>query len=403
MAVEFKDLLNHSTIERYRPKIIVGGPGAWQLDGDARRGLGIDSVVIGEGERVVGPLFESAVKGESIPEVVYGEVVPEDEIPTIRGATIDGVVEIARGCGRGCDFCEPTLQHYRCLPIDHILKEVEVNLRSGRNPLLHAEDVLRYGAKGLNVNREAVKRLFKSVKNCPGVEGVGLSHFALSSVASAPDLVEELSNILGAGEGGRFISAQTGIETGSPRLMERHMRGKCYPFGPMEWPDVVVNAFEILFENDWIPVSTIILGLPGETERDLQQTIELIERLRGFKSLIVPLFLVAMGGLRNRAESFSLDRMTFKHAEVFLKCWEHNFYWAPTLFKDWSKMCIRNGVVRLGLKLLFSYGTSQGKKLIQKCQKDYGNDLQTMIRDIKTGRIDVTPLPARLIRPLVGL
>lgn len=402
MAVKFRELLTHPSIERYRPKIIVGGPGAWQLIGGVQRKMGIDCVVLGEGEKVVGPLFERAVRGKPIPEFVEGEVVHEEEIPTIRGATIDGVVEIARGCGRGCDFCEPTLQHYRCLPIEHILKEVEVNLKAGRNPLLHAEDVLRYGAKGLDVNKEAVIRLFKSVKNFPGVEGVGISHFALSSVASSPNLVEELSNILGSGDGAHFLSGQTGIETGSPKLMEKHMKGKCYPFSPEEWPDVVVNAFELLVENDWIPVSTIILGLPGETERDLDQTIELIEKLRRFKSLIVPLFLVAMGGLKNRTESFTLDNMTSRHAEAFLKCWEHNLDWAPTLFEEWSKICIRNGIVRQGLKLVFSYGISQSKKLIQKCQKDYEYNLQAMIKDIKTGKMDVTPLPARLTTPLLA-
>jgi len=184
MKIKFKELLNHPAIKKYKPKIIVGGPGSWQLEPEhVRKKLGIDCVVIGEGERVVGQLFEKAVKGEQLPEVVHGEVVPVDEIPVIRNATIDGLVEIARGCGRGCRFCVPTLQQFRCRPIKDILKEVEVNLRAGRRPLLHAEDVLRYKAKGFQINREAVAELFRTVKNYPGVESVGISHFALSSVA----------------------------------------------------------------------------------------------------------------------------------------------------------------------------------------------------------------------------
>jgi len=121
MAVKFKEILNHASMGKYKPRIIVGGPGAWQLQpGEVRRELGIDCVVIGEGEKVAGPLFEKAVKGEMLPEVVYSEIVSVDEIPVIRNATIDGLIEIARGCGRGCRFCVPTLQQFRCLPIKRI-------------------------------------------------------------------------------------------------------------------------------------------------------------------------------------------------------------------------------------------------------------------------------------------
>ena len=110
-----------------------------------------------------------------------------------------------------------------------ILKEVDVNLRAGRRTLLHSEDVLRYKAKGLEVNLEAVVDLFKTVRSYPGVNAVAMSHFALSSVASAPEVVEEISNILGAGEDGRWLSGQTGLEAGSPRRIEASMKGKCKP------------------------------------------------------------------------------------------------------------------------------------------------------------------------------
>ncbi len=250
MTIKFREILSHPLVKRFKPKIIVGGPGAWQLeDEEIRKELGIDCVVIGEGERIVGRLLEKAVNNEEFPGVIYGEVVPEDEIPIIRGATVDGIVEIARGCGRGCDYCVPTLRRYRCLPIEHILEEVEVNLRARRQPLLHAEDVLRYGAKGIEVNREAVTNLFRSVKNYPGVKRINISHFTLSSVATAPEVIEEISNILEATEE-IWISGQAGIETGSPHLVSRHMRGKCKPFAPEEWPDVILNAFGILSENN---------------------------------------------------------------------------------------------------------------------------------------------------------
>jgi radical SAM superfamily enzyme YgiQ (UPF0313 family) len=399
MAIKFKELLNHPAIKNYGPKIIVGGPGAWQLENrEVRSSLGIDCVVIGEGEKVVGSIFGNAVDGKQLPEVVHGEVVNEDEIPIIRKPTINGIIEIARGCGRGCDFCIPTLKRYRCLSINHILKEVEVNLRAGRRPLLHAEDVLRYKAKGLEVNKEAVINLFKTVKNYPGVDSVGISHFALSSVASAPDLVEEISNIVDAGKDKGGLSGQTGIETGSPQLMQKHMIGKCKPFNPKDWPQIVVESFEILSEASWVPCATLIIGLPGETEKDSDLTIDLVEELRAFKSLIVPLFLVSEGGLKDRAESFSVEKMTTKQSELFLKCWEHDLDWGETFLEEYLRKCGRRGY---GLKLVFSYGIKQAKELIHKCQNHYEYDLPAMIRDARNGKISVAPLPIRFIYQLL--
>jgi hypothetical protein len=32
MATKFKEILNHPAVQKYKPKIIVGGAGAWQLE-----------------------------------------------------------------------------------------------------------------------------------------------------------------------------------------------------------------------------------------------------------------------------------------------------------------------------------------------------------------------------------
>jgi len=395
MAVKFKELLKHPAIKKSNPRIIVGGPGAWQLeDPRIRKELGIDCVVIGEGEDVVGPLFESAVKDEPLPETVHGKVVPEDEIPSIAGPTISGIVEIARGCGRGCDFCVPTMLYYRCLPIDHILKEVDVNLRAGKQPLLHAEDVLRYKARGLEVNGDAVTSLFKAVRNYPGVKTVGISHFALSSVASAPEVVGEISNILNLDGNEAILGGQTGIETGSPRLIRGNMLGKCKPFQPEDWPNLVVNAFEILNKNHWVPCATLILGLPGEEEEDVNLTIDLVEELKGFKGFIVPLFLVSTGGLQGKADSFTLQNMTRKHSELLLKCWRHNFRWAPTLVEAATK----DRVGKQGLKLLLSLGIKYSEGLIRECENHYNYDLPRIVMDIRTGRKAITPFKVPLAK-----
>ncbi len=385
MAWMFLQLLLRIRLSKYKPKIIVGGPGAWQLEEEYnRKVLGIESVVIGEGEIVVPPLFEKVVKGKNIPGVVYGDPVPEEKIPLIRRPGVCGLVEIARGCGRGCKFCTPTLKSFRCQPLDYILKEVEINVRFG-NPyiLLHAEDILRYKAKGIKINRGEVLKLFQTVSSHPGVKSVEISHFALSSIAAAPDLVEGISHILEL-DSKNWLSGQTGLETGSIRMINQHMLGKCKPFKPEEWPDVVAQAFRVLNENHWVPVSTLILGLPHETEKDIFDTLHLIRELRSFKSMIVPLFFVAMGTL-GKEKSFTLNDMKAAHTELLLECWEHNLNWLPELVNEYRG--IKSPLRRKVLSLITGFASLFARQIFQICREDYENNIQSFINDYNTGKV----------------
>jgi radical SAM superfamily enzyme YgiQ (UPF0313 family) len=67
-------------------KIIVGGPGAWQLRLRPKfvDDHGIDCIIDGEAERVVGRIFRAAVEGCELPkfyEVNARESPSLDEIP----------------------------------------------------------------------------------------------------------------------------------------------------------------------------------------------------------------------------------------------------------------------------------------------------------------------------------
>ncbi|MGB9978855.1 B12-binding domain-containing radical SAM protein [Methanobacterium sp.] len=398
MSVKFEELLNHPHVQKYKPKIIIGGPGAWQLeDAEIRNKFGVDCVIIGEGEKVVNSVVEKALNNKELPEVVHGEVVGEEEIPLIKNPTIDGIVEISRGCGRGCKFCAPTLQRFRCLPIEHILKEVELNLKAGKQPLLHAEDILRYKAKGFQVNTEAVTDLFRQVSSYPGVNQVQISHFALSSVANDPDAVEEISNILDLDKNGKWLSGQTGIETGSPRLISEIMRGKCKPYKPEDWPQVVADAFQILSDNSWVPVSTLIIGIPGETEHDVQMTIDLVKELREFKSIIVPLFFVSQGGLKKKSESFSIDKITRKECELLMESWKHTLNWAETLLDEYFKMAKDNHVKSFLAKKTFSFSSRKAIELVKMCENEYDYNMPAMVNDARNGDIKLLPQPMHSI------
>jgi radical SAM superfamily enzyme YgiQ (UPF0313 family) len=173
------------------------------------------------------------------------------------------------------------------------------------------------------------------------------------------------------------------------------MKGKCKPFNPEDWPQVVIDAFDIMERNFWVPCATLIIGFPDENEKDVDLTLDLLGELKKFKSVIVPLFLVSMGGLKDKTESFTIDKMTPKQSELFFKCWQHNIDWGQTLLQEY--FLTKSGVKGYGLRFLFSYGINQAKKLMQQCKKDYDYDLAAMIKDERSGKIKVGPAPIRFI------
>lgn len=331
-AYFFRKLVTDPAVRSSGAKVIVGGPGAWQLSDERERaGLGIDCLVEGEGELVAPQLFMDALEGRPLPSYVSGGPVPVDKIPRLLGPTINGTVEISRGCGRGCEFCNPNMRLIRHMPLERILEEVRINLAGSTKTTLHSEDVLRYKAKGMRPDRAEVVRLFEEVVRL--TDNVGMSHIALSSALAEPKLVEDISALTGAVDGKKHMYAQTGIETGSVSLVNKHMKGKARPFEPDKWPEVVKESIKLLSDNNWVPCGTLVMGMPGETAADVEKTTELVRDLREYKCLIVPLFFVPLGEMKED-EFFRSEEMLPEHWVLLSECIEHDFRWVPVMMEE---------------------------------------------------------------------
>ncbi len=302
-------ILNHPIISRNRQrlKVIVGGQGVWEiLDTGLQKRLGIDTIVEGEGELVVPTLFRKAVEGGELQSYVRGPPVPVDKIPVIRTPS-RGLVEVSRGCGRGCKFCNPTLLMYRIIPLDKILREVEINVRGGEHRItLHSEDFFRYGSSDLNPRREKVLELVEAVVKYPGVEAVSVDFATASTVMADPKLVREVGELLGLGNG-EFSIIELGIETASPRLLKIIAPGKAKPFSAEEWPRIVEDAIVVLNDAGWWICATLIVGLPGETPEDIRANLKLIERLEPYNVFVFPLPFIPSGSLRRTKGLYTSD------------------------------------------------------------------------------------------------
>jgi hypothetical protein len=319
--------------------VVAGGKAAWQLtDETIMDKLNIDYVHLGEGEITVPAMFTSILAGEKLPRVLLGKEPDADEIPNIRGATIHGLVEISRGCGRGCSFCTPNMQRLRFKSPEHIVRDVETNINAGQSAIsLHSEDVLRYGARGIAPDEERVLNLFRRVVAVEGIERIGASHISLATVYHHPDLLNAVSETCYSMLDRDWMGAQTGIETGSARLIAKHMKGKALPSPPEKWHEIVTQAFGILDDNNWFNAATMINGLPGETADDVTKSIELVEDLKGTSSLIVPMNFVSMrGSVLDSEETFTLAKMTPEHWQLLGECIDHNLNLTPELMRGYN-------------------------------------------------------------------
>ena len=237
-----------------------------------------------------------------------------EEIPDIRRPTVKSLVEIMRGCGIGCDFCEVTLRPPRYYPYEKIQKEIEVNVKQGgfTNAWLHTDEVFAYQhGRNFEPNFDALTGLFEAVMSVRGISETNPTHGRISEPAAYPDLMRRLSEIARAGPS-NWMGLQVGIETGSERLVKLHMPNKTLPLrmGPDgSWPDIVWQGVYAMNKYYWNPAFTVQVGQTEETPEDNWETVALINRLsnsrlddgRPFEFTVTPMENVPLGMMKGMA------------------------------------------------------------------------------------------------------
>ncbi|RLF47114.1 MAG: radical SAM protein, partial [Thermoplasmata archaeon] len=186
------------------------------------------------------------------------------------------------------------------------------------------------------------------------------SHASFAAVASKPKLMEELSEII-LDEHQSWWGAEMGIETGSVELAKKIMPAKAKPFRAEEWPEVVIQGAGIMKDCHLIPACTLITGLPEETEDDMIKTIELVDELKDFPSLIVPLFFVPMGKLKDR-EWFKKEDMSETQKELLINCLRHDVRWTREIGKIYFNENVTLQAIRPFFYLFFKVIEWQGKR-----------------------------------------
>ncbi|HEX5736830.1 MAG TPA: radical SAM protein [Blastocatellia bacterium] len=352
-------------------KVLVGGSGGWQIiQTDSFEELGVDCVVEGRSESADAmELFRKAIAGESLPrQIEVKHPTTRDQILFPDTRTTFGVVEMTTGCGRRCQFCVPDLNPQIDLPKEKIMDAVRANVRQGNNQIsLATEDMFIWGQVHTDTpfyfpNREALIDLYSEVVNTPGVDYHVLSHCTIAPAAVDPILIKELSDLLlpkspihlphlSNHPEKKALAPLIGLETGSVSMAKKIMPSKGVPFPIEDWPSVVLEGLRVLNENNWFPMMTLIVGNPGETDEDVQETLDLIYEMerRGLFAFLVPSIFTPLHDTRMEKQKGVTEtrQLTPLQWQLMMKCWKMNL--RPGQYSWWGPTAWRVGAILLWL------------------------------------------------------
>ena len=276
-AFSFLGRLNRLKQKKPGILVVVGGCVA-QQEGEAilKRVPAVD-LVIGTG--AVSRIGEHVGRIEAercrIVDVEMPETLSEGRGETFGGPVkenrVSAFVKIMTGCANYCTYC--VVPSVRGTEIsrrpENIVAEIESLVRSG---------VREISLLGQNVNRYGKKQGFCSFAELLGIvdkiDGVARIRFTTSH---PKDLSEELMEAFA--KYGRLCNhIHLPVQSGSNRVLKRMNRGYTR--------EIYLEKVKMLRKiNPEIAITTdIIVGFPGETEEDFEQTADLIERI-SFDSL----------------------------------------------------------------------------------------------------------------------
>ena len=327
---------------RHGFKVIGGGAGAWQWLHRPEEALrqGIDTVFDGYVEAQAPGLFRALLAGQDAPAVVTERGTACDAIVPLRHASLLGVLELSRGCGKGCGFCTMAAKKMSHLPVDTILEDLSVNARSGLTAVVSgSEDFFRYGGTGMQANFEALRGLLNQMRQIPGLRFMQMDHANVSSVLQySPDQLKEVRRLLTWEQPAEYLWVNLGVESANGWLVHANGKGKIAPFDPGDWEALVMEAIHRLEEAGFFPVLSLILGLPGETPEDVARTLKLVRHIATRRAVVFPVFHEPVRFADPRhGVPFRKDAMRLDHLELYTACYEINFRWVPRLYADNQK------------------------------------------------------------------
>lgn len=323
-------------VDRHAPqaRLVIGGSGMWQMadaddsvDGDL---AGVDHVVTGYAEGNVAEVFAGLMSGDEQPRIIAGRGVDARDIPTVRGASTMGVVEISRGCGLGCEFCTIGREKMQHLPAETILADAQTNIAAGMNAIaILSEDCFRYGGALGNVAPDALIGLLERLRELPELALIQVDHANIMSIAQmSDDELVRVRELLVGDSGCEFPWVNVGVESASGELLaQAGGRAKMLGTQPEDWGEVCATQVRRIIAAGWLPMVSLMLGLSGESAEDLSRTHDWVRDMRRERVTIFPVVYAPIDG-------GAPPELTKAHWRLIRECYDLNFRWTPLMYDD---------------------------------------------------------------------
>ncbi len=177
-------------------------------------------------------------------------------------------IRISRGCLSKCTYCSIKLAHghLQSKPVKIIQKDLQIGLKKGYNTfVLIGHDI---GCYGIDINTNIVE-ILKIFFNLPVENKIILPDFNPQWLIKYYDQIEPL--FIANQE--RILSLLIPIQSGSNKILKRMRR-------QYKIEEVKRYLLKLKEKIPNLKISThIIVGFPGETDKDFQDTLNLIKEI----------------------------------------------------------------------------------------------------------------------------
>ena len=222
----------------------------------------IDLVVGPDGYRGLPELIARARAGERTADVMFKHWEHYEDVPPVRGDAVSAFVTVQRGCDYRCTFCivPMTRGPERSRRLEDVVREV-TDLASGGTTEV---TLLGQTVNSYDDGTHDFADLLRAVGGIPGVRRLrftspyptDFTERAVAAMAETPAVCEHV---------------HLPVQSGSSRVLKRMLRR----YDRERYLDVVAALRRAV---PGIALTTdIIVGFPGETEHDFQETLSLVE------------------------------------------------------------------------------------------------------------------------------
>jgi radical SAM superfamily enzyme YgiQ (UPF0313 family) len=242
----------------------------------------VDYVVRGEGEYTLLELIRALEKGEATCHSITGLSYRKDNVPVHnppRSMAVDlhrfpfpdrtllmheqhytsedmGLIMTTRGCPYACTYCATNTQQVSYRSRDHILEEIQaVKARYGTTQFTFKDD-------SFTVNRKNVRAFCNAL--------IGAKVHITWECNTRVNLINEPLLRLMKRAGCNFI--KVGIESGSERVLQRMNKQITH--------EQVRQAAQLFRKVGIHWTGYFMMGVPGETEEDIRQTIAFLHEVK---------------------------------------------------------------------------------------------------------------------------